>query len=158
MATRSAHEVEFQVAGDPVPQPRPRHVVIGGRPVSFVPREHPIHAYREAIALAAQAAGVKQLAGPLVVEVEAVFGRPPSHLLKSGAVRNGAPMIPRPDWDNIAKGVCDAILDQDSVIAKGSCEKRYAVAGEQPHTKVLVFTRRGDGTQQAHGRAADHHS
>jgi Holliday junction resolvase RusA-like endonuclease len=132
--------------------------VIGGRPVSFVPREHPIHAYREAIALAAQAAGVKQLAGPLVVEVEAVFGRPPSHLLKSGAVRNGAPMIPRPDWDNIAKGVCDAILDQDSVIAKGSCEKRYAVAGEQPHTKVLVFTRRGDGTQQAHGRAADHHS
>jgi Holliday junction resolvase RusA-like endonuclease len=157
MATSEAMSVTFTVGGDPVPQPRPRHVNIGGRPMAFVPRGHPIHPYRAAVALAAQAAGIKQLAGPLVVEVEAVFGRPPSHLLKSGALRKGAPDLPRPDWDNIAKGVCDAILDQDSVIAKGSCEKRYALAGEPAHTRVIV-SRRHDATELAHGRATADHS
>jgi Holliday junction resolvase RusA-like endonuclease len=124
--------------------------------MAFVPREHPIHAYREAMSAAAQAAGVHQLAGVLVVEVEAVFARPQSHVLKSGELRKGAPVLPRPDWDNIAKGVCDAILDQDSVIAKGSCEKRYAEAGEPAHTRVVV-TRRFHATATADcGAAANH--
>jgi Holliday junction resolvase RusA-like endonuclease len=156
MATGAAMSITFEVRGDPVPQPRPRHVNIGGRPMAFVPRDHPIHQYREAVQLAAKAAGIKQLAGPLVVEVDAVFGRPPSHLLKSGALRKGAPELPRPDWDNIAKGVCDALLDQDSVIAKGSCEKRYAAAGEPAHTRVIV-TRRADGSELSHKPAAADH-
>lgn len=157
MAGPAVSSVAFVVAGDPVPQPRPRHVNIGGKPMAFVPRSHPIHAYREAVAREAQLAGVKLLAGPLVVEVEAVFGRPPSHLLKSGALRKGAPELPRPDWDNIAKGVCDALLAEDSVIAKGSCEKRYAAAGEPAHTRVMV-SQRDYAKAFAHGRAAADHS
>jgi Holliday junction resolvase RusA-like endonuclease len=156
MATSEAMSITFEVRGDPVPQPRPRHVNIGGRPMAFVPRDHAIHPYRAAIALAAQAAGVKQLAGPLAVHVEAVFGRPPSHLLKSGALRKGAPGWPRPDWDNIAKGVCDAIFAQDSAVVSGSCDKRYAVAGEPAHTRVIV-TRRPDGSELSHRPAAADH-
>jgi len=133
-------EIRFCVLGDPVPQPRARHAARNGFVRTYTP-DNGIEAYKSAIGIAAQAAGISRLASPLVVEVEAVFGRPPSHLLKSGALRKGAPGWPRPDWDNIAKGVCDALLAQDSVITKGSCEKRYALPGEIAHTVVVVMER-----------------
>jgi Holliday junction resolvase RusA-like endonuclease len=98
-----------------------------------------IVAYRQAIALAAIAAGVPQLRGVLTVYVEAVFDRPKSHLLASGVPRTSAPPVPlRADWDNIGKGVCDAIFENDSYVADGRCRKRYARDGERAHTTVTI--------------------
>jgi Holliday junction resolvase RusA-like endonuclease len=130
--------VTFTVGGEPIPQPRARTFSTGGFTRSYTP-DNGIVAYRQAISLSSLAAGVQQLAGPFEVRIEAVFSRPPSHLLKSGQLRKGAPPIPtRADWDNIAKGVCDSIFKNDSMVAFGSCRKRYAAPGESAHTMVEI--------------------
>jgi Holliday junction resolvase RusA-like endonuclease len=35
----------------------------------------------------------------------------------------------KPDWDNIGKGICDALWESDSVIAVGTTIKRWAETG-----------------------------
>lgn len=141
--------LSFDVAGPPVPQPRPKISTWGGRGRAYVEARHPIHAYRQAItiraAMVAKAAGWAVAAGPVVLEVEAVFGRPPSHLTKAGTPRPSAPAFPpKCDWDNLGKGVADAITDSgrvwhdDDQVVDGRVRKRYAVAGEQPRTIVTV--------------------
>jgi Holliday junction resolvase RusA-like endonuclease len=96
-----------------------------------------VHAYREAIAVAAQAAGLTQTGEVLNVVIDAVFERPKSHLRKSG-VRPDAPRLPRPDVDNIAKAVLDALQDvmgDDSLVGRLVVEKSY---GTEARTTVRV--------------------
>ena len=129
----------FTVPGDPVPQPRARTCVRGGFASTYTP-DNGIKPYKSAIAILAAAAGVGRFHGVVIeVFVEAVFVRPPSHLLASGKLRKGAPLIPmRADWDNIAKGVCDAMFGDDRLISDGRCKKRYAMPGEVAHTRVTI--------------------
>lgn len=138
----------FTIPGPPVPQPRPKISTWGGRGRAYVEARHPIHAYREAIALAATIAargGWTRTDGPVVLEVEAIFARPPSHLTKTGEPRSTAPAFPpRCDFDNVGKGVADAIttsgavwLDDDQVV-DGRVRKRYAERGEPARTVVTV--------------------
>lgn len=141
-------EWTFEVLGDPVPQPRHKVSARFGIPRAYIAARHPIHAYRQTVALMAAATGSGADGSPYEVDIEAVFDRPPSHRRKTG-LRAGAPAFPpRCDWDNLAKGVCDAIteskafwLDDDQVVA-GRCRKRYAAAGEYARTRVTV--RRAD--------------
>ena len=140
MPGMEARSVTFSVPGDPVPQPRARARVVGGFPAMYTPDDNGIKAYKSAIQLVSIAAGVGRFHG-IVVEVfiEAVFARPKSHLLSSGKLRKGAPVLPlRADWDNIAKGVCDAIWGDDRRISDGRCKKRYAVPGEVARTIVTI--------------------
>lgn len=139
--------ITFTVSGQPVPQPRPRISTWGGRGRAYTPAHHPIHAYRQAVVLAAKVAGGRQpvIDGPVGLVVECIFGRPPSHLTKSGTLTKSAPAIPpRCDWDNLGKGVCDAITDSaaiwadDELVVDGRVLKRYAVPGEAPATKVTI--------------------
>lgn len=119
--------ITFSVPGDPVPQPRPRVSTRGGFARAYVPAKHPVHAYRQALAEAARAAGVTESGKPLNVVIDAVFVRPKSHMLKGG-VRLNAPALPRPDVDNIAKAVLDALQDvigDDSAVARLVVEKSY---------------------------------
>jgi Holliday junction resolvase RusA-like endonuclease len=131
------HAVTFTVAGQPVPQPRPRVSTAGGFARAYVPGKHPVHAYRKAIAVAAQAAGLTQTGEVLNVVIDAVFERPKSHLRKSG-VRPDAPRLPRPDVDNLAKAVLDALQDvmgDDSLVGRLVVEKSY---GPEARTTVRV--------------------
>lgn len=119
--------VTFIVPGEPVPQPRPRVSTRGGFARAYVPSRHPVHAYREAIATAAKAAGVVRTSEPMCVAIDAVFARPRSHMRKAG-VRPDAPKLPRPDVDNIAKAVLDALQDvigDDTSVGKLVVEKMY---------------------------------
>jgi Holliday junction resolvase RusA-like endonuclease len=96
-----------------------------------------VHAYREAIAAAARAAGLTTTGEVLNVVIDAVFERPKSHLLKSG-VKPDAPKLPRPDVDNIAKAVLDALLEvmgDDSLGGRLVVEKSY---GTEARTTVRV--------------------
>jgi Holliday junction resolvase RusA-like endonuclease len=130
--------ITFSVPGDPVPQPRPRITVRGKHGHAYVPSDHPIHAYRQAVAVAARAAGVVKADGPLSVIVDAVFARPKSHLLKSGWVKPSAPVLPRPDVDNIGKAVLDALQDvvgDDTCVARLVVEKSY---GTEARTTVRI--------------------
>ena len=131
------HAVSFTVAGQPVPQPRPRVSTAGGFARAYVPGKHPVHGYREAIAAAARGAGLTATGEPLNVVIDAVFGRPKSHMNKAG-VKPDAPKLPRPDVDNIAKAVLDALQDvmgDDSLVGRLVVEKSY---GPEARTTVRV--------------------
>lgn len=123
--------VTFSVPGDPVPQPRPRVSTRGGFARAYVPAKHPVHAYREAIATAASAAGLTDTGLPMSVVIDAVFVRPKSHLTKSG-VKPSAPALPRPDVDNLGKAVLDALQDvmgDDTLVARLVVEKSWGTEG-----------------------------
>jgi Holliday junction resolvase RusA-like endonuclease len=129
--------VTFTIAGEPVPQPRPRVSTRGGFARAYVPKEHPVHAYRKAIAEAADEAGLVAQDEPLNVVIDAVFARPKSHLTKTG-VKPTAPRLPRPDVDNLAKAVLDALQDvigDDTLVARLVVEKSY---GQEARTTVRI--------------------
>jgi Holliday junction resolvase RusA-like endonuclease len=123
--------ITFSVPGDPVPQPRPRVSTAGGFARAYVPKDHAIHGYRQAVALAAKAAGLKQATAPVSVIVDAVFARPKSHMNKSG-VKATAPRLPRPDVDNLGKAVLDAlqeVIGDDTNVSRLVVEKTYGTEG-----------------------------
>jgi Holliday junction resolvase RusA-like endonuclease len=123
--------ITFSVPGDPVPQPRPRVSTVGGFGRAYVPKTHPVHAYRQAVALAARAAGLVQATAPVSVIVDAVFARPKSHMNKSG-VKPTAPALPRPDVDNLGKAVLDAlqeVMGDDTNVGRLLVEKTWGTEG-----------------------------
>ena len=129
--------VSFTVAGQPVPQPRPRVSTAGGFARAYVPKDHAVHAYREAIAEAARGAGLTTTGEVLNVVIDAVFERPKSHMRKAG-VKPDAPKLPRPDVDNLAKAVLDALQDvmgDDSLVGRLVVEKSY---GTEARTTVRI--------------------
>jgi Holliday junction resolvase RusA-like endonuclease len=137
--------ITFNVAGQPVPQPRHKISTWGGRGRAYIKARHPIHAYKQAIILAAKLAGRnRREGGGVLLEINFVFARPPSHWTKSGLAK-GAPAIPpKCDWDNLGKAVSDAItnskaiwIDDDQVV-DGRVRKRYADRHELPGTTVTV--------------------
>jgi Holliday junction resolvase RusA-like endonuclease len=102
-----------------------------------VPAKHPVHAYRQAIATAADGAGLVAQGEPISVVIDAVFARPKSHMRKAG-VKPDAPKLPRPDVDNIGKAVLDALQDvigDDTCVARLVVEKSY---GPEGRTTVRV--------------------
>lgn len=129
--------IAFTVPGEPVPQPRPRVSTRGGFARAYVPAKHPVHAYRQAVALAAKIAGLKPITEPIQVCVVSVFQRPKSHLTGRGAVKATAPRVPRPDVDNLAKAVLDALGDyfNDKLVESLQVSKSY---GDVAHTKVVI--------------------
>lgn len=129
--------ITFSVSGDPVPQPRPRVSTRGGFGRAYVPSKHPVHDYRKAIQLAAIDAGLRKHDDAVDIVIDAVFGRPKSHLTKKG-VKASAPQLPRPDVDNVAKAVLDAIgpiLGDDTQVRRLVVEKSY---GTEPRTTVRI--------------------
>jgi Holliday junction resolvase RusA-like endonuclease len=132
--------ITFSVAGDPVPQPRARITTRGKFAHAYTPKAHPINDYRDAISQAAIVAmGDEDPTTECVsVVIDAVFARPKSHMTKRG-VKATAPKTPRPDCDNIAKGVLDSLalivwLD-DTQVQRLVVEKSY---GDEARTTVRV--------------------
>lgn len=123
--------ISFTISGNPVPQPRPRISTKGGFARGYVPKQHPVHAYRQAVALAAATAGLGPRRDPIVVRIWAEFARPKSHRTSRGALKPTAPLLPRPDIDNIAKAVLDALrgMFDDTLVADLHVTKRYGSHG-----------------------------
>lgn len=129
--------ITFTVPGDPVPQPRARITTRGKFAHAYTPKSHPVHGYRSSLAAAARAAGLIQTGKPLSVVIDAVFERPKSHMNKA-SVKATAPVLPRPDVDNVAKAVLDSLQDvmgDDTMVARLVVEKSY---GEEARTTVRV--------------------
>jgi len=125
----------FTVRGNPVPQPRARVTARGKFAHAYTPKAHPVHDYRKAIAVGAAAfpamcGGLSEQ--PISVTIKLTFERPPSHLNKSG-IKASAPRLPKPDVDNVAKAVLDAIngvaWHDDSQVAELIVRKSYGTAG-----------------------------
>lgn len=130
--------IAFTIPGDPVPQPRARVSTRGGFARAYVPAKHPVHAYREAIADAARAAGAGVHGEPVSVVIDLVWERPKSHMRKSG-VKPDAPVLPRADVDNAAKAVLDSLngvaWEDDSQVQRLVVEKSY---GAEARTTVRI--------------------
>jgi Holliday junction resolvase RusA-like endonuclease len=129
--------ISFTVPGEPVPQPRQRFSVVAGFPKPYKDEKHPVHAYRQAVALAAKLAGLGQITEPIQVCVVSVFERPKSHTTGRGVVKATAPRVPRPDVDNLAKAVLDALGDffNDKLVESLQVSKSY---GDVAYTKVTI--------------------
>lgn len=129
-------QVSFTVSGDPVPQPRPRVSTVGGFARAYVPKDHPVHAYRFAVQMAAAHAGLRKTEAMLAVRIACTFARPVSHLTKRG-VRPSAPRLPRPDVDNLAKAVLDALGNffDDTQVQSLAVSKTY---GDESCTQVQI--------------------
>jgi Holliday junction resolvase RusA-like endonuclease len=130
--------ITFTVPGKPVTQPRQKFVRATGR--AYTP-DNGIVAYREAIALAAKAAGATPTTeAPLTLVIDWVFVRPKSHYLASGELnpRTALPLPPG-DTSNYLKGVEDALngvaWGDDVQIGKTIMEKTY---GHEARTTVRI--------------------
>ena len=130
--------ITFSVEGDPVPQPRPQITTRGGFGRAYVRSTHPVHVYRQALALAARTAGVGVHGEPVSVVIDLVWQRPKSHMRKSG-VKPDAPVLPRADVDNAAKAVLDSLngvaWEDDSQVQRLVVEKSY---GTEARTTVRI--------------------
>ena len=141
-------EIAVDIPGEAVPQPRARSTR-GGR--HYTP-DNGIVAFKSAVSLLVKAEAARRRisrddSSAFVLEVVCVFGRPHSHLTTSGELRSTAPAWPGMrcgDWDNLAKGVADAITKtaavwkDDTRVVDGRCLKRYAISGEAPRTGITI--------------------
>jgi Holliday junction resolvase RusA-like endonuclease len=96
-----------------------------------------VHAFRQAVALSATIAGLGPITKPIQVCVVSVFQRPKSHMTGRGVIKATAPRLPRPDVDNLAKAVLDALGDffDDTLVESLQVSKSY---GDVAHTKVVI--------------------
>jgi Holliday junction resolvase RusA-like endonuclease len=123
----------FTIEGDPVPQPRARISTRGGFGRAYTPGDHPIHAYRAAVAAAAREAGATPSDQvPITLIVDLVFARPKSHYRKSG-LKPDAPKLPRADCSNVLKGIEDSLNGvawvDDTQVGKVIVEKSFGSEG-----------------------------
>ncbi len=94
----------------PVPQPRQRISTIGGRARSYLPKKHPVHGYKLALQHAVREAGIYLGEGPLTFGLVFHLPMPASWSKKKRAALLDSPHCQKPDLDNLAKAVLDAML------------------------------------------------
>lgn len=126
----------FTVPGDPVPWGRAR-LGKGGR--HFTPTK--TRDFKTLVRLAAQAAGVRPIPGPVLVVV-AAYWEWPKAMQRKRDPRGEAWLDTGPDVDNIAKGVMDALNGcgytddrQASLLVSG---KLRAAQGQPSRTDVRI--------------------
>ena len=105
----SSEKHEIFIPGTPVAQPRHRVSARGGFARTYLPNKHPVHAYKRAVHEAAVAAGLPVFSGPVDVEIAAVFSMPKSWSKKKRDALACDLHAQKPDADNIAKSILDAL-------------------------------------------------
>lgn len=129
----------FMVPGTPVAWQRPRCTVRGGK-ARFFPIKKDV-AWRDRVAFAATRAGVPyHPEGPMFLEIVAVWPRPKGWPKTKRLDRQRK--ATRPDADNVAKAVCDALQGvayRDDAQADFCVRRYYGAAGEPAHTEIRVL-------------------
>lgn len=128
----------IEVLGKPLSQPRQRHAMIGGHIRNYTPADHPVNAFKTELRTAWSSPLIE---GPCICLITAVFPRPKSKTKKRGdnprLLHTG-----KPDCDNIAKAVCDALngvaWKDDSQVCELTVSKVVASADENARTIVTI--------------------
>ena len=130
--------VQFFAPGIPRGQPRPRAVHVNGRTHMYDPGT--AGEWKMAIALgAARIVPPQPFRGPLSVDISFRFPRP-----KHRGSRRCVPHDRKPDIDNLAKAVLDALTDirmwhDDSQVFSLSARKVYCDAGSTPGAEITIM-------------------
>ena len=115
------------IPGEPIAQPRVKVSTKGGFARAYTERDHPIHAYKQAIRLAYVNAGGEVLEGPVSVRIVCWFDRPKSHSKKRR--QKPEPKTTKPDLDNVGKAILDALneiaYNDDGQVFMLTVEKWY---------------------------------
>lgn len=131
--------IDFIVPGEPQGKGRARIVKIGGYSRMATPAK--TVAYEGLIALAAQQAGAKPLAGAVFLSITLVHGIPASWSKRKREQALERKLLPtcKPDVDNVLKAVGDGLNGvawaDDKQIAQVAVVRHY---GEQPHLRVYA--------------------
>lgn len=133
--------IEFTVPGVPIAQPRAKATTINGRARMYTP-DASVRPFKEAIRiLYAEAFQGPPAEGPVTVKILAVFPRPKNMIWKTKPMPR-VPHAVRPDFDNVAKSVLDALHKQawrdDAQVAHAIVKKVIASGSEQPHTVIVI--------------------
>jgi len=134
--------IKFFVTGEPIAQPRQRHAYRNGIVMSYIPQDHPIWAFKQAVQLMAKLAyNGKPLEGPLRVSLLFLMPRPGRLIWKTRPMpRVWQPA--KPDADNMAKAVMDSLNKHlwadDAQIVDLHAVKMYASSDESPGVEVMV--------------------
>lgn len=131
--------MKFTIPTDPVPWARPRFVRRGGKMIGYtVPK---VQAYEQTVKLLAIAAGIRPLSGPVSMSIDFHFAVPKSLERKRKPVEGGW-HVKKPDADNLAKAILDALngvaYDDDAQVASMRLRKFRLPQGEIGHVDVEV--------------------
>ena len=142
--------LEFTVRGTPRPEPRPRGMIARKRKGRVVPAY--VHIYtpsssdgwKDRVVLAARQAGLPRepWSGAVRISIDAYFERT-KELLKPGHPEGAFPHLAKPDIDNVAKAVMDALTscrlwEDDSLVAEGTVRKWWAARGCAPGVRIVA--------------------
>lgn len=135
----------FRVNGIPKAQPRTAPCLRGGRAGVYTPSA--ANAWKAEVASAALMA-VGRIAGSCRVDMEFLMPRPKGLPRRIGEGR--LPHALRPDADNLAKAVLDAmvrafVLPDDAGVQELRIAKWVAAAGEPPGAIISVWSLEGEG-------------
>lgn len=150
------------VPGQPIAQPRHRSRIIWPsnavlrslrsvealrkmlRTQQYVPADHAVHAFRDAVALIARQAWRRDPISKgvaLRLDLQLVLARP-KYMTRKTKPNPRVWHTVTPDADNVCKAVKDAlsgiVYHDDSQVAVEQIAKLYAAGGEQPHTEIRV--------------------
>lgn len=94
--------------------------------------------YREYADKIRACAGTLPAGDPYCIIVVAWMPMPESWSDKKKAALNGQIARSKPDFDNICKGVMDALLTEDKMLGGGTCWKFWCYLGQE-HTEITVL-------------------
>lgn len=136
---RRGRNLAFCVFGTPVAQPRVSHFLTrAGKHGGAVSRKHPVTAYKEAIGYAALENRPPgwPMGRPMELKLLFIFKAP-------DGVKDGTPHTSKPDADNLAKAVKDALngvlWNDDCQVSILYAEKRYE--SDNPGVTISVTAR-----------------
>lgn len=135
---------EFEVAGIPKGQPRPRAFAFHGKARMYDPGT--AEGWKQSVAVTARQVCPKTLDGPLSVTLKFFMPRPKSHFGKHG-LKPSAPYYhaQKPDADNLAKAVLDALTTigvwrDDAQVCELSISRNWTCEPFKPGCKVTIET------------------
>ena len=151
------------VPGVPIPQPRHRATAIGGHARMYLPKKHPVMAWKQSIALLwrnSHGANPKWGDEPLYVCLRFMLPRPASKTRKR-TPNVTSPHAVKPDLDNLIKAASDALnglaWKDDSRIAEMHTSKLIVgdvgTPGLYVHVTPLDFDARDAAHYQAQSEA-----
>lgn len=128
----------IEVLGKPLAQPRQRHALIGGHVRNYLPADHPVNGFKLEIR---SKWDTPLTLNPVACEITAIFPRPQSKTKKRGP-NPRLSHTSKPDCDNVAKSVCDALngvaWKDDSQVVHLVVRKFVAAADENARTIIEI--------------------